>query len=107
MAAVRLRPSGAVRAVFAARLVAHGPAVSCAGGAFGPGAPARWTVTAGRQVGSAVDRNRAKRRLRHAIVRRASRGLGRVAVAKPARWTRRSMSWWGRCARRGSDCKRW
>lgn len=82
----RLRPSGAVRAVFAARLAVHSPAVSLhARPRGGASDPARWTVSAGRKVGGAVDRNRAKRRLRHAVhAAGLPAGLDVVAVARPA-----------------------
>ena len=72
--------------MFAAKLVAHGPAVTLhARRQDDPMAPTRWTVAAGRRVGSAVARNRAKRRLRHAIAEAGlPTGLDVVAVAKPA-----------------------
>ena len=73
--------------MFAAKLVAHAPAVTLhARRQDDPTAPTRWTVAAGRRVGSAVVRNRAKRRLRHAIAEAGlPLGLDVVAVAKPAR----------------------
>lgn len=63
-AARRLRRGADVRAVLSARCVAHGPALVVHARRRDDDAPARWTVVAGRKVGDAVRRNRAKRRLR-------------------------------------------
>jgi ribonuclease P protein component len=60
----RLRLPSEIRAVFAARSSAHGRAVVVRAGARPDEDPARWTVVAGRKVGNAVQRNRAKRRIR-------------------------------------------
>jgi ribonuclease P protein component len=50
----------------------------------GPGGPARIAFVAGRSFGSAVDRNRAKRRLREAAARVHPRvGHDYVVVASP------------------------
>lgn len=44
----------------------------------------RWTVSASRRVGSAVDRNRAKRRLRAALRQRPpAAGTDVVVIARP------------------------
>lgn len=44
----------------------------------------RWTVSASRRVGSAVDRNRAKRRLRAALRQRSPpAGTDVVVIARP------------------------
>lgn len=53
-----------VRAVLAARQVVHGRYVSLHGRVRRDPGPGRVAVVAGRRVGKAVDRNRAKRRLR-------------------------------------------
>jgi ribonuclease P protein component len=81
----RLRLPADIRAVFAARSVAHGPSVVVHAARRDDGAPARWTVVAGRKVGDAVDRNRAKRRLREALHSLAlPTGVDLVVVARPA-----------------------
>lgn len=77
--AERLRRSGEVRSV-----LAHGRAVRGAHAVVrirlrpDAGSP-RWTVSASRRVGSAVDRNRAKRRLR-AVMREVALPLGADVV---------------------------
>jgi ribonuclease P protein component len=63
-AETRLRRSADVRAVLAERRMAHGDAIVVHIRSRGAAGPARWTVVAGRKVGGAVQRNRAKRRLR-------------------------------------------
>jgi ribonuclease P protein component len=63
-ATARLRSGADIRAVFASRRTAHGRAAVVHLAARPDDAPARWTVVAGRKVGDAVRRNRAKRRLR-------------------------------------------
>jgi ribonuclease P protein component len=60
----RLRLPSEIRAVFAARRHAQGHAVVVHAATRGDDDPARWTVVAGRKVGDAVRRNRAKRRIR-------------------------------------------
>lgn len=82
---VRLQRSGDIRAVFAARLVAHGSALVVHGRAQAPAGLARATVVAGRKVGRAVLRNRAKRRLRHVLAaERLPEGMDLVVVARAA-----------------------
>lgn len=86
-----LSSRSAIRAVYATRHVAHGTCMSARALARpDPGDPSdptagRATVVASRRVGTAVDRNRAKRRLR-AVLR--SEGvperLDLVLAAKPA-----------------------
>lgn len=81
----RLRLPADIRAVFAARSVAHGPSVVVHAARRDDGGPARWTVVAGRKVGGAVDRNRAKRRLREALHRLdLPTGVDLVVVARSA-----------------------
>ncbi|QBI20001.1 ribonuclease P protein component [Egibacter rhizosphaerae] len=63
-APARLRRSGEVRAVLARRQRRTGRYMVVHGHDRGDSAPPRATVVAGRRVGRAVDRNRAKRRLR-------------------------------------------
>jgi ribonuclease P protein component len=63
----RLRTSSDVRAVFAARRVVHGSALAAHALLRDDAGPARVAVVAGRKVGPAVLRNRAKRRLRAAL----------------------------------------
>lgn len=60
----RLHLSRDIRAVFAARRVAHGQALSVYAHERADAGPGRVAVVAGRRVGGAVQRNRAKRRLR-------------------------------------------
>lgn len=66
MAVQRLHRSRDIRAVFAARNVAHGRFASLHGRSAGERECSRVAVTASRHVGNAVQRNRAKRRLRAA-----------------------------------------
>lgn len=76
-----------IRAVHDARRGVHGHLLSLHGRAHADPRPGRTAVVAGRRVGSAVDRNRAKRRLR-AVLREAGTpsGIDLVMVAKaPAR----------------------
>lgn len=81
--AARLRRSRELDAVFSSRLAAHGRAVVVHGRHRGDDQPARWTVVAGRKVGGAVARNRAKRRLRAALRAAAlPNGWDIVAVAR-------------------------
>lgn len=63
----RLRASGDVRAVFATRRAAASPFVVVHVRPREDQGPARATVVAGKKVGNAVQRNRAKRRLRAAL----------------------------------------
>ncbi|MGH8886320.1 MAG: ribonuclease P protein component [Egibacteraceae bacterium] len=85
----RLHRSHDIRAVFAARNVAHGRlltvyAIRRARGS-GETPQARAAVVAGRDVGGAVQRNRAKRRLRAALATGAlPPGLDLVVRAHPA-----------------------
>lgn len=83
-----LRSSRDIRAVFATRHPVHGRALSLHARRRDDGLPARSTVVAGKQVGGAVQRNRAKRRLR-ALLEEAGRsgarfpdGLDLVLVVK-------------------------
>lgn len=79
----RLHTTGDIRAVFAARTVAHGPALAVHARRRADDGPGRATVVAGRTVGDAVRRNRAKRRLRAALDRTAvPPGLDVVVVAR-------------------------
>lgn len=75
---------GDIRAVLAARRVMHGRSLSLHGRARSDSGPGRATVVAGRRVGKAVDRNRAKRRLR-SVLRgdRPPSGVDLVLVARP------------------------
>jgi ribonuclease P protein component len=80
----RLRRSADIRAVLSTRALAHGRAAVVHVRRRGDDRPARWTVVAGRRVGSATRRNRAKRRLRAALRRRAlPTGVDLVVVAAP------------------------
>jgi ribonuclease P protein component len=67
MAVERLHRSREIRAVFTARNVAHGRLVSVHGRTGEDRASSRVAVVAGREVGNAVRRNRARRRLRAAV----------------------------------------
>ncbi len=60
----RLTRTSDIRAVFAARHVAHGRALSVYARRRPDGDQGRAAVVAGKRVGGAVQRNRAKRRLR-------------------------------------------
>jgi len=80
----RLQHAGDIRAVFDARTVGHGGAMALhvrrRPDDDGPG---RATVVAGRKVGDAVRRNRAKRRLRAALHQTGvPRGTDVVVVAR-------------------------
>lgn len=81
----RLRRTKDIRAVFAAGRVAHGRAMVVHALERSDDHPARWTTIAGRKVGNAVVRNRAKRRLR-AVVGETALPAGRdiVVVARQA-----------------------
>lgn len=85
MTAQRLRRSADVRSVLSEGRRVHGKAAVLHVQHRGDRAPARWTVVAGRKVGGAVERNRAKRRLR-AVLRAAAlpAGCDVVAVARRA-----------------------
>lgn len=63
----RLRTSGAVRAVFAARCASGCDVAVVHVRPRGDADPPRATVVAGKAVGNAVARNRVKRRLRGAV----------------------------------------
>jgi len=78
----RLTRTSDIRAVFAARNVAHGRALSVYARQRADGGQGRAAVIAGKRVGGAVQRNRAKRRLR-ALVRAGGppSGLDLVLVA--------------------------
>lgn len=81
----RLRLPADIRAVFDARSIAHGRAVVVHAAAREDSGPARWTVVAGRKVGDAVGRNRAKRRLREAArAQDLPAGVDLVIVARSA-----------------------
>lgn len=78
-------PSRDIRAVYAARRVVHGRFLTVhVRPAAGERPVARTAVVAGRRVGTAVDRNRAKRRLRALLqTHGAPDGVDAVLVAKP------------------------
>jgi ribonuclease P protein component len=63
----RLTAAGDIRAVFGARTVVHGSAMAVHVRRRGDTDPARATVVVSRKVGGAVQRNRARRRLRAAL----------------------------------------
>jgi ribonuclease P protein component len=63
-ASCRLRSAADIGRVFASRRVAHGETVVVHVRHRGDAAAARWTAVAGKKVGDAVRRNRAKRRVR-------------------------------------------
>lgn len=63
----RLRGGSRVRSVFSARAAARGRGLRVHVRSRGDGATTRATVVAGRSLGPAVARNRAKRRLRAAL----------------------------------------
>lgn len=79
----RLRHARDIRSVFTAGSVAHGRTMVVHMLDRHDLSPARWTTVAGRKVGGAVGRNRAKRRLR-AIIEGSSLPPGRdlVVVAR-------------------------
>lgn len=80
----RLHASGDIRAVLAARTVAHGSAMAVHARRRADDGPARAAVVAGRHLGGAVARNRAKRRLRAALAHTdAPTGLDVVVQARP------------------------
>lgn len=81
---VRLRRSSDVRATIRSGASAGGPGAVVHARRRGDDDPSRMTVVAGRRLGNAVTRNRAKRRLR-AAVRDAPvrRGFDVVLVARP------------------------
>lgn len=68
MKSARLRSTRDIRRVFAAGCVAHGRGMVVHSRDRGDEGPSRWTAVAGRKVGGAVDRNRAKRRLRSIVL---------------------------------------
>lgn len=80
----RLHHARDIRAVFDARTVAHGGAMALhARRRPDDGGPGRATVVAGRKLGDAVRRNRAKRRLRAALHQTAApSGLDVVVIAR-------------------------
>lgn len=79
----RLHATGDIRAVFAARTVAHGAAMAVHARRRADDGPGRATVVVGRKVGDAVRRNRAKRRLRAALQQSpVPRGMDVVVVAR-------------------------
>lgn len=84
----RLHRADDIRAVFAARAVAHGSAMAVHARRRPDDGPCRATVIVGRKVGDAVRRNRAKRRLRAALGHVvAPRGLDVVVVGRSAALT--------------------
>ena len=88
MTEATLRSSRDVEAVFASRRAHAGRVCVLHRRSRRDEHPSRWTVVAGRRLGSAVQRNRAKRRLRAAV--RGSElgsGLDLVLVARPAALT--------------------
>jgi ribonuclease P protein component len=79
----RLRRPRDIRAVYAAGTFAHGPALTAHVRRRGDDDTARIAVVAGRKVGGAVERNRAKRRLRAALAATPlSSGTDIVVVAR-------------------------
>jgi len=86
----RLRSSRDIRSVFAARGARRGAVATVHLRARGDQGPGRVTVVAGRKLGGAVVRNRAKRRLRAALREvTVPRGTDVVVVARPASLTAR------------------
>ena len=84
MAVRRLHRSREIREVFATRNAAHGRALSVHARA-GDGEDTRVAVVVGRDIGNAVRRNRAKRRLRAAVQQGTlPAGFDLVVRAKPA-----------------------
>jgi ribonuclease P protein component len=80
----RLRSPADIRAVFAARRTAHGSAMIVYGLHRSDEGPPRAAVVAGRRVGPAVLRSRAKRRLRAGLADVwLPAGLDVVVVARP------------------------
>lgn len=80
---LRLQLSADVRAALTSGLVAHGRVMAVHARDRGERDPARWTVVAGRKVGGAVQRNRAKRRLRATVqLVELPAGLDVVVVAR-------------------------
>lgn len=79
----RLRRTRDVRAVLASGWAAHGQHAVGRGASRDDAGPCRWTVSASRRVGAAVQRNRAKRRLR-AVAREQElpRGMDVVIIAR-------------------------
>lgn len=79
----RLRRTRDVRTVLAHGRAVHGQHAVVRAVDRGDRGPCRWTVSASRRVGSAVDRNRAKRRLR-AVLRALNlpAGVDLVVVAR-------------------------
>jgi ribonuclease P protein component len=63
----RLRNSADIRATLASRSVARAATMRVHARRRADDLPARWTVVAGKVVGTAVTRNRAKRRMRAAL----------------------------------------
>lgn len=84
----RLRSGRDIRAVFAARAARRGAVATVHTRTRGDDGPARVTVVAGRKLGGAVTRNRAKRRLRAALAEvRVPNGTDVVVVAREASLT--------------------
>jgi ribonuclease P protein component len=81
-----LRSTAEIRRVFATRTVVHGQAMSVHARAVHCDAGGV-AVVAGRRVGGAVARNRAKRRLRAVLREGVPADLQLVVVAKPAALT--------------------
>jgi ribonuclease P protein component len=81
----RLHSRTDIRAVFAARASGQSTAAVVRCRVRGDEGPARWTVVAGRKLGGAVVRNRAKRRLRAALRTLAlPAGVDLVVIGRPA-----------------------
>lgn len=77
--------SSDVRAVFAARIVERGVSMAVHSRPRHDQGPGRAAVAAGRGLGGAVQRNRAKRRLRAALAASTlPEGTDIVVVARPA-----------------------
>jgi ribonuclease P protein component len=80
----RLRRGADIRATLRNRAAAHGDTSVVHARMRGDGGAGRVAVVAGRKVGNAVARNRAKRRLRAALVSMSvPRGVDVVVVARP------------------------